>query len=47
MADYDDVAFDAMNKANPDRDITGGAIMYSQFEMDMSPREQENYKASF
>ena len=46
MADYDDVAFDAMNKANPDRDITGGAIMYSQFEMDMSPREQENYKAS-
>ena len=46
MADYDNKAFGAMNAVAPDRDITGGAIMYSEFEMDMTPKEQERYKKS-
>ena len=33
-----------MNAADPDMDITGGAITYSQFEMDMPPKEQEKYR---
>jgi len=44
MADYDNKAFGAMNAADPDMNITGGAIDYSKFEMDMSPREQKQYK---
>ena len=46
MAYEDNYAFDAMNKANPDQDIAGGAIMYSEFEMDMTPKQQGRYKKS-
>jgi len=44
MARENNYAFDAMNRVAPDNDITGGAIMYSEFEMDMSPKEQERYR---
>ena len=44
MAKYDDVAFGAMNQADPEKNITGGAITYSEFEMDMSPSEQNKYR---
>ena len=44
MANYDNYAFDAMNENNPDRDITGGAIAYSEYEMDMTPKQQEKYR---
>ena len=44
MPHKDNLAFNAMNNIDPDKDITGGAIMYSQFEMDMSPKEQERYR---
>tara|TARA_R100001594_G_scaffold11660_2_gene26119 strand:+ start:2220 stop:2672 length:453 start_codon:yes stop_codon:yes gene_type:complete len=44
MAEYDDVAFGAMNEADPDKNITGGSIVYSEFEMDMSPKEQNKYR---
>ena len=44
MARENNYAFDAMNKIDPDNDITGGAIMYSEFEMDMSPTDQKKYR---
>ena len=44
MPQEDNYAFDAMNKAAPDNDITGGAIMYSEFEMDMTPKQQKQYR---
>jgi len=44
MAREDNYAFNAMNKVAPDNDITGGAIMYSEFEMDMSPTQQKKYR---
>ena len=44
MPHEDKYAFDAMNAADPDMDLTGGAITYSQFEMDMPPKEQEKYR---
>jgi len=44
MARENNYAFDAMNRVAPDNDITGGAIMYSEFEMDMSPKEQKRYR---
>jgi hypothetical protein len=44
MARTDDYAFNAMNTADPDNDIGGGAIAYSQFEMDMTPKEQKKYQ---
>ena len=44
MANYDDIAFGAMNASDPEKDLTGGSIVYSEFEMDMSPREQEKYR---
>ena len=44
MAYYDNLAFNAMKKGDADKDLTGGAIEYSQFEMDMSPKEQAQYK---
>jgi len=45
MPHEDKYAFDAMNAADPDMDaITGGAITYSEFEMDMTPKEQEKYR---
>lgn len=46
MADYNKRAFDAMNAADPDANITGGAIMHSEFEMDMTPKEQQSYRKS-
>ena len=44
MAQEDKYAFDAMNAADSDMDLTGGAIEYSSYEMDMSPREQKDYE---
>jgi len=45
MAEIDDRAFSAMNAGDPDMDaITGGAIAYSEFEMDMTPKQQEKYR---
>ena len=44
MAQEDRYAFDAMNVADPDMDVTGGAITYSEFEMDMTPKQQEKYR---
>jgi len=44
MAKENNYAFDAMNKVAPDNDITGGAIMYSEFEMDMTPTQQKKYR---
>ena len=43
MANIDEKAFNQMNQADPDWDITGGAVDYSKFEMDMSPKEQEAF----
>ena len=40
----DNEAFNAMNAADADPNITGGAITYSEFEMDMTPKEQERYR---
>ena len=44
MAQEDKYAFDAMNAADTDMDVTGGAIEYSSYEMDMSPSEQKGYE---
>ena len=44
MPHEDKYAFDAMNAEDPDMDLTGGEITYSQFEMDMPPKEQEKYR---
>ena len=44
MPHEDKYAFDAMNAADPDMNMTGGAIEYSSYEMDMSPREQKDYE---
>ena len=43
MAEIDDRAFDFMQKGDPDKYITGGAVEHSKYEMDMSPEEQENF----
>ena len=45
MARTDDYAFNSMNAGDPDMDVaTGGAITYSEFEMDMPPKQQEKYR---
>ena len=44
MAQEDKYAFDAMNAADPDRNITGGAMEYSEYEMDMSPKQQKSFE---
>ena len=44
MPHEDNNAFNMMNNADPDNDITGGAIMYSEFEMDMTPTQQKKYR---
>ena len=44
MPHEDNYAFDAMNNADPDKNITGGTIGYSEFEMDMTPGQQEKYR---
>ena len=44
MAEIDDRAFNAMGIIDPDRDISGGAIDYSEYEMDMSPTDQKKYR---
>ena len=43
MAEIDDRAFNAMNTIDPDRNISGGAIDYSEYEMDMSPKQQRKF----
>ena len=42
MAEYDDVAFGAMNAADPEKNITGGAITYSEFEEKISEETMGN-----
>ena len=44
MPHEDKYAFDAMNDVDPDMDVTGGAIEYSSYEMDMTPSEQKGYE---
>ena len=44
MPHEDKYAFDAMNAADPDMDVTGGALEYSSYEMDMTSREQKGYE---
>ena len=45
MARTDEYAFNSMNAGDPDMDaVTGGAITYSEFEMDMTPKQQEKYR---
>ena len=44
MPHEDKYAFDAMNAEDPDMDVTGGAIDYSSYEMDMTSREQKGYE---
>ena len=44
MAEIDSKAFDYMNEGDPDQSITGGAIEYSEYEMDMSPTQQKGYE---
>ena len=44
MPHEDKYAFDAMNAADPEMDVTGGAIKYSEYEMDMTPSEQKNFE---
>ena len=39
----DNKAFDYMQEADPDKYITGGAMEHSEYEMDMSPEEQEEF----
>ena len=43
MANIDDQAFNAMKLGDPDKYITGGAMEYSEYEMDMTPKQQEAY----
>ena len=44
MAEIDSKAFDYMNEGDPDKSITGGAIEYSEYEMDMTPSQQKGYE---
>jgi len=37
----DNEAFNNMQQADPDQNITGGAINYSQYSMDLNPKEQK------
>ncbi len=46
MANLDDYAFGAMNNADPEKDITGGAMFYSEFEMAMTPKQQQQYRST-
>ena len=43
MAEIDSKAFDYMNEGDPDQSITGGAMEYSEYEMDMTPKQQERF----
>ena len=43
MANIDNQAFNAMKLGDPDKYITGGAMEYSEYEMDMTPKQQESY----
>ena len=44
MAEIDSKAFNYMREGSPDNNITGGAIEYSQYEMDMTPVQQKNFE---
>ena len=43
MAEIDSKAFDYMNEGDPDKSITGGAIEYSEYEMDMTSKQQKDF----
>ena len=43
MAEIDERAFKYMQQGDPDSDIAGGAMDYSEYEMDMSPEQQEAF----
>jgi len=44
MAEYDDKAFGYMSDADPEYDIAGGAVDYSQYDMEFSPAKQDLFK---
>jgi len=44
MAEIDSKAFNYMREGSPDNNITGGAIEYSQYEMDMTPVQQKDFE---
>ena len=37
-------AFDMMNSADPDMHVTGGAILVSEYEQNMTPEDQSKYE---
>lgn len=39
-------AFDMMNGADPDMHVTGGAILVSEYEQNMTPEDQSKYEKS-
>ena len=43
MAGEDNYAFNEMMNVDPDKYITGGAMEHSEYEMDMSPKQQEDF----
>ena len=44
MAEIDNTVFDYMNEGDPYQSITGGAIEYSEYEMDMTSKEKKGYE---
>ena len=42
----DAMAWNKMKEGDPDKYITGGAIEYSKYEMDMKPADQKKYKTA-
>ena len=44
MPHEDKYAFDAMNAVDPEMDVAGGAVEYSEYEMDMTPAQQKSFE---
>lgn len=44
MAQEDAAAFEMMQSGDPDKYLDGGAIEHSEYEMDMSPAQQEKFQ---
>ena len=44
MAEIDNRAFESMKESAPEKNFTGGAIEYSEYEMDMTPMQQRLFK---
>ena len=43
MAEIDDRAFNYMDMGDPDKYISGGTMEHSEYDMDMSPAQQEEF----